>query len=67
MKINTDVTLRPALTVPLSQKNRKHWFQNAGETFANLLRSLVFAMLLGVAALPLYLFALLLPNDSEDD
>lgn len=66
MEINKDVPLRATLTVPVSQKRLHQRFQKSGETFANLLRSLLFAMLLAAAALPLSFFALLQELDSAE-
>jgi hypothetical protein len=66
MKINTDVQLKADLTVPVTQKKLQQRLQKSGETFANLLRSLLFAMLLAAAALPLSFFALLQELDSAE-
>ncbi|MCU0518882.1 MAG: hypothetical protein MUC60_18860 [Oscillatoria sp. Prado101] len=67
MKINTDVQLKADLTVPVPQKSLQQRLQKVGKTFATLWGSLLFALLLAVAALPLSFFALLQELDSEDD
>jgi hypothetical protein len=65
MKLKTDVPLR-ATTIPVFQKRLQERFHKPGEKFTHLLRSLLFAMLLAIAALPLSFFALLQEKDSAE-
>ena len=59
--------LKADFPVSVPQKKRQQRLQKAVKTFATLWRSLLFALLLAAAALPLSFFALLQDLDSEDD